>query len=84
MSDVCDNVSGLVEYLVKSVCDNADSVQINSVEAENGDISIEIQVDEADVGHIIGREGHIIKSIRRLARACALKQDVHVDVEIVE
>ena len=84
MSEVCENVTGLVEYLVKSIVDNADAVKIESEEDVDGDITVNINVDEGDVGHIIGREGHIIKSIRRLARACALKADVHVDVEIVE
>ena len=84
MSEVCENVTGLVEYLVKSIVDDKDAAKIESDEAGNGDITVNINVAEGDVGHIIGREGHIIKSIRRLARACALKADVHVDVEIVE
>ena len=84
MSQVCENVTGLVEYLVTSIADVKDAVKIESKEAENGDITVNINVDESDIGHIIGREGHIIKSIRRLARACAVKAEVHVDVEIVE
>jgi uncharacterized protein len=84
MSSVCENVTGLVEYLVKSIVDDADAVEVESSEKENGDISIEVKVDESDVGHIIGKEGHIIKSIRRLARACAIKSGAHVEVELID
>ena len=36
------------------------------------------------MGKVIGRQGRVIKAIRTLARASATRENVHVDVEIVE
>ena len=84
MSEKAQNVTDLVEYLVTNIVDDKDSVEIETVEEENGDVTINVKVADSDVGHIIGREGHIIKAIRRLARACATKSDIRVDVEIID
>ena len=84
MSSVIENTSGLVTYLAKNIVDDVDSVSIETIEGENGDIEINIRVADEDMGHVIGKDGHIIKSIRTLARACATKADVHVDVEVLD
>lgn len=79
-----EKVSGLVEYLVTNIVDDKDAAKFETIVDDNGDITINVTVADDDIGHVIGKEGHIIKSIRTLARACATKDDVHVDVEILD
>lgn len=83
MASAAESTTGLVTYLVKNIVDDADAVEVETVE-DGENVTINVKVGEGDVGHVIGREGHIIKSIRTLARACATKEDVHVDVELVD
>ena len=45
---------------------------------------IEISVNEEDTGKVIGRQGRVIKSIRTLARAAASRNDMRVEVEILD
>ncbi len=79
-----EKVEGLVKYLVTNIVDDKDAAKFETVVDDNGDITINVTVAESDIGHVIGKEGHIIKSIRTLSRACATKDDVHVDVEIID
>ena len=45
---------------------------------------VEIRVAADDAGKVIGRQGRVIKSIRTLARAAALKSGKLVDVELID
>ena len=50
---------------------------------EDGDTSvIELSVDPADVGKVIGKQGRIAKAIRVVVRAAAVRQGEKVIVEI--
>lgn len=74
----------LVEYVVLSLVDDPDSVEIVS---RNGDFStvIEIKVAPDDVGKIIGRQGRVVRALRTLARASsAYMAGPHVEVEILD
>jgi len=83
MSEEKQDLTGLVESIVVPLVDHEDDVEIASHE-ENGDIIIEISVNEEDTGKIIGRQGRVIKSIRTLVRAAASRNDMHVEVEIID
>ena len=83
MSEEKQDLTGLVESIVVPLVDHEDDVEIVSHE-ENGDIIIEISVNEEDTGKIIGRQGRVIKSIRTLVRAAASRNDMHVEVEIID
>lgn len=83
MASVAESTTGLVEYLVKNIVDEPDAVEVSTEEGDDG-VTINVKVAEGDIGHVIGREGHIIKSIRTLARACATKEDTRVEVEILD
>ena len=68
---VSDRIADLVEYLVCSIVDDADSS------------TIEVTVAEGDVAKVIGRHGRTIKAIRTLARALAARLDTSVEVEVL-
>lgn len=78
-----DHVADLVEYFVVNLVSELDAVMIDV--ADSGDSAlIEIHVAPGDVGRIIGRHGRVIKSLRTLARACAARHGINVEVEVAE
>lgn len=77
------DLSGLVASIVMPLVDHEEDVEITSHD-EDGAVIIEIGVNEEDTGKIIGRQGRVIKSIRTLARAAASRNDMRVEVEILD
>lgn len=71
----------LVETIVKELVNNKEAVEVTETE-EDGLVDILIVVDEDDKGRVIGRGGRIINSIRTIARACAIKENVKVNIRI--
>jgi len=71
----------LIHYLVKSLVDNPDSVEIDKDDSGTS-ISYMITVHPDDVGKVIGRQGRIIKSLRTLMRAAGSLVDEQVDVDV--
>ena len=76
----------LVQYLAEQLVDHPEDVKTNRVEAENGDVTIELRVNAEDMGKVIGKQGRIAKSIRTLVKAAAAKENkqIHYSVDIVE
>jgi hypothetical protein len=72
----------LVEYIVKALVENPESVQITETEGESV-IIIEVRVDESDMGKVIGKEGRIANAIRTVAKAAGGKEKKRVNVEFI-
>lgn len=72
-----------VDYVVKTLVDNPDKVETSRTIDERG-VLIELKVDPADMGKIIGKEGKTAKSIRTLLRVVGAKNDARVNLKIVE
>ena len=83
MTEQSNNIAGLVESVVRPLVDFEDDLEVTSRE-EAGTIFVEVSVNEEDAGKVIGRQGRVIKSIRTLARAAASRNDMHVEVEILD
>jgi len=73
----------LVEFLARSLVDKPDAVQVDEV-GDGRSITIEVRVAPDDMGKVIGRRGRTVNAIRTVAKAAAVKQGVHVDVEIID
>ena len=73
----------VLEYLVKSVVENPDEVEVEVVERQ-GSVALEVTVAEGDMGRVIGRRGRVANSIRTIVRAAASKDGNFVDVEFVD
>ncbi len=84
MADSREDISGLVESLVLPLVDTPDAVCIETTDTEDGAVLIEIRVDEADAGKVIGRQGRVIKAIRTLSRAAGSRHGFDVEVELVD
>lgn len=58
----------LTEYLVKSLVSNKDAVEVNVAE-ENDMKIVQVLVDEAEIGSVIGKRGNIANAIRTIIQA---------------
>lgn len=76
------DTEGLVRYLVESLVDTPEAVEI-AVKDEGSTVRFEITLDPSDVGKVIGRGGRIIKSIRTLARAAGSTEGRQVEVDVL-
>ena len=72
----------LVEYIVKSLVDKPEAVEVHETQGESVTI-IEIRTAPEDAGKVIGREGRIANSIRAIVKAASAKQQKKVSVEII-
>ena len=73
----------LVEFLVKSLVDKPDEVNVNVVEGEKSTV-IELRVAESDIGKVIGKQGSIAKAIRTILSASATKDGKRAVLEILD
>lgn len=73
----------LVEYIVKSLVDNPEAVQINVVDGEKSTV-LELRVGEGDIGKVIGKQGRIAKAIRTILSASVTKDGKHAVLEILD
>lgn len=71
----------LVEVIAKALVDNPDKVSVTETEKEDA-LLIELSVDPADMGKVIGRSGRIAKAIRTVVKAASSKEDKKVIVDI--
>jgi predicted RNA-binding protein YlqC (UPF0109 family) len=73
----------LVEYIIKSLVDNPDQVEVHEVDSSSATV-LELTVAGADMGRVIGKGGRIINSIRAIVQVAAAKQGRRVSLEIIE
>jgi uncharacterized protein len=71
-----------LEYVVRSLVDNPDDVQITEFPGEK-ETSYRVSLHPTDVGLVIGKGGRTISAIRSLINA-ANKSNDHLAVEVVE
>jgi uncharacterized protein len=72
-----------LDFLVKSLVDNPNDVKINRTVDEMG-VLLMLDVNPADMGKIIGREGNTAKAIRTLLRIVGMKNNSRVNLKIAE
>ena len=72
-----------VEYVVKALVTNPDAVEVKRSVDDMG-VLLELTVDPADMGRVIGKAGATAKSIRTLLRVLGAKNVSRVNLKIVE
>lgn len=72
-----------LEFIVKSLVENPDDVKIVRTVDEMG-VLMTLDVNPADMGKIIGREGNTAKAIRTLLRVVGMKNNARVNLKINE
>ncbi|HLJ75545.1 MAG TPA: KH domain-containing protein [Thermoanaerobaculia bacterium] len=73
----------LVEFVAKSLVDNADAVRIRTHERDQSTI-IELEVAPDDLGKVIGRQGRTARAIRTLLSAAGQKARRRYILDIVD
>ncbi len=72
-----------LEHLVKGIVDAPEAVQVAQRSTARGEV-LEVRVDPADLGRVIGRAGRTAKALRTVIAALADDRSVRVDVVDVD
>ena len=83
MTDQSANPKGLVEHVAKALVNAPDQVFVEEFN-EDGEIVIELEVAEDDMGRVIGKGGKIARAMRNLLHAAGTKTDQRYELEILE
>ncbi len=78
-----ENDAQFLEYVVKALVDNPNDVKLTRVVDEMG-VLLTLDVNPADMGKVIGREGNTAKAIRTLLRVVGMKHNARVNLKINE
>jgi predicted RNA-binding protein YlqC (UPF0109 family) len=73
----------VVESVAKSLVDNPNGVNVVEIEGEKT-VVIELRVDKADVGKVIGKQGRIARALRTILSAMGRRAGKRVVLEILE
>jgi uncharacterized protein len=71
----------LVLQITKALVDHPEDVKVIKSEHNNQTL-LEITVHSDDVGKVIGKQGRIIKAIRTVVKACAIRDNCRITVEL--
>jgi len=76
-------VAELLAFLARELVDDPEAVRVDSEERE-GALVLRLHVASEDVGKVIGRGGRIVRALRTIMRATAVREGRRVLVEIAE
>jgi uncharacterized protein len=76
-------VEELLAYLVRSLVDEPEGIDVESFEEEDGTVVLEIHVPEGEAGKVIGRGGRTAAALRTVMKACAVRHGERVLVDVV-
>ena len=77
-------LESFVDYVVKSLVDSPDQVEITSVDGEEGAVTIQVRCCKEDIGKIVGKRGKTIMAIRSLVSGAAGRQHKRVSVDVLD
>ena len=80
---MCESMQQFIEYIVKNLVDVPEGVDVQCINGQRGTI-IEVRVDKADTGKIIGKEGRTIQALRTIAMLTGNKLGRQVRFELIE
>jgi predicted RNA-binding protein YlqC (UPF0109 family) len=80
---MAQDIPALMTLLAKALVDAPEEVGVETFD-ENGQIVLELQVAENEVGKIIGRQGRMARSLRTILGAAAGKTGKRYQLEILE
>ncbi len=73
------SLAEVLEHLVKGIATLPDEVRVDTRETARGEL-LEVRVDPADLGRVIGRGGRTAQSLRTVIGALSDGRRVRIDV----
>ena len=80
MPETTADVGALIEKIAKWMVDAPDQVFVDHLD----DDVIELEVAEADVGKIIGRQGRNVRALRALLNAAGVRARRRYTLEVID
>ncbi len=80
MTETTADVGVLIEKIAKRIVDAPDEVFVDHLD---GDV-IELEVAEADVGKVIGRQGRNVRALRTLLSAAGVRARKRYTLEVID
>jgi predicted RNA-binding protein YlqC (UPF0109 family) len=74
----------LLEFLARGLVEDPDAVLVTEVEEVEGEVVLELEVADDDLGRVIGRGGRIANALRAVMKAAATRAEKRVIVEILD
>lgn len=73
----------LIKNMILPLVVNPDDVMVKILSSEDNTITIQLLVNEADLGRVIGKGGKIANAMRTIVYAGASKENkrVHIDID---
>jgi uncharacterized protein len=72
----------LVDYLARRLVDEPDAVRVETEERDDALVLL-LHVAPSDVGKVIGRQGRVVRALRAVVRAAAVRERRRVLLEVV-
>ncbi|HVE71114.1 MAG TPA: KH domain-containing protein [Thermoanaerobaculia bacterium] len=73
----------LIEFVAKSLVDNPDEVNVHRHQRDQQTV-LELEVAEADLGKVIGRQGRTARALRTLLNAASQKTRRRYSLDILD
>lgn len=83
MNDVESKDKQFVEYLLAEMVNHPEDIRVRRSVDEIG-VLIEVQVNKADMGILIGAKGQNVNAVRTLLRIVGSKQNARVNLKVIE
>jgi predicted RNA-binding protein YlqC (UPF0109 family) len=74
----------LLEFLARSLVADPGAVEVTEVEEIDGEVVLELEVAEDDLGRVIGRGGRVANALRTVMKAAATREEKRVVVDILD
>jgi uncharacterized protein len=74
----------LLEFLTRALVADPSAVEVTEVEEIEGEVVLEVEVAEDDLGRVIGRSGRVANALRHVMKAAATREEKRVVVDILD
>jgi len=72
-------MKNLLEFILVHLVTHPESVEVTETAGFNGPV-FQLKVHDEDIGRVIGKQGKIIKAIRKIAQVKAVKEGIFVQI----